>query len=307
VWEKSGSVSEVCHFAASTLQRWLDGAGQEAQKSVPGQLEGVATSGQMGADGLWVRLRGQAKGVVLSLVDSVTGVVWAVVVAAEEESTKGWEQLFERAKTVGLAWDKINGLTSDGAQGLLSFLRRVLPWVHHQRCVWHFWRSLAAELACAVAQSVKGLAQEVAKSAAQTGRGKLCTLLHGVIDAPTAQEAEQKLAQLQAHTWGQALAQKVNEQLDRLLFHLLDCHRGLVRISPEWYWRDFRARLSRGRNHGSTERLERAALVWAIYRNFTPAQERKERTRHYKHPGRSPLEVAGSALGGATYLDALQI
>jgi transposase-like protein len=307
VWKESVAESEVCHFAASTLQRWLDRAGEKAQESIPGQLEGVATSGQMGSDGLWVRLRGHAKGVVLSLVDSVTGVVWAVVVAAEEESTKGWERLFERAKSGGLAWDKINALTSDGAQGLLSFLRRALPGVHHQRCVWHFWRSLAADLARAVAQSVKGLAEDVARSAAQTVRRELCTLLHGVIDAPTSEEAEQKLAQLAAHTWGQALAQKVNEHLDRLLFYLLDCHRGLVRIGPEWFWRDFRARLSRGRNHGSTERLERAALVWAIYRNFTPAQERKERTRHYKHPGQSPLEVAESALGGVTYLDALQI
>jgi hypothetical protein len=307
VWEEACPGPETCHFGASTLQRWLDRAGEKAQESIPGQLEGVATSGQMGSDGLWVRLRGQAKGVVLSLVDSVTGVVWAVVVAAEEESTKGWERLFERAKVVGLAWDKINALTSDGAQGLLSFLRRTLPGVHQQRCVWHFWRSLAADLARAVAQSVKGLTEEVAKSTAQTVRRELCALLHGVIDAPTSEKAEQQLAQLAAHTWGQTLAQKVNEHLDRLLFHLLDCHRGLVRISPEWFWRDFRARLSHGRNHGTTERLERAALVWAIYRNFTPAQERKERTRHYKHPGQSPLEVAGSALGGVTYLDALQI
>jgi hypothetical protein len=307
VWEERLGVSEVCRFAASTLQRWLDGAGQEAQKNVSGQLEGVGTSGQMGSDGLWARLRSQAKGVVLSLVDSVTGVVWAVVVAAEEESTQGWEQLFQRAKTVGLAWDKINALSSDGAQGLLSYLRRALPGVHQQRCVWHFWRSLAAELARAVAQSLTGLAQEVAQSAAQTVRRELCSLLHGVIDAPTMEKAEQQLASLQAHTWGQALAQKVNEQLDRLLFHRLDCHRGLVRIGPEWFWRDFRARLSRGRNHGSTERLERAALVWAIYRNFTPAQARKERQRHYKHPGQSPLEVAECALGGVTYLDALQI
>ena len=39
---------------------------------------------------------------------------------------------------------------------------------------------------------------------------------------------------------------------------------------PEWLWRDFRLRLSHGRNHGSEQRLERAALVWAIYHNFTP-------------------------------------
>lgn len=45
-----------------------------------------------------------------------------------------------------------------------------------------------------------------------------------------------------------------------------------MRVSPEWLWRDFRLRLSRGRNHGSSERLERAALVWGIYRIATLVQ-----------------------------------
>ena len=58
--------------------------------------------------------------------------------------------------------------------------------------------------------------------------------------------------------------------------HLMDDHQGLVRVSPEWCWRDFRQRLSRGRHHGSGQRLERAALAWAIYRNLTPAQRRSE-------------------------------
>lgn len=34
-------------------------------------------------------------------------------------------------------------------------------------------------------------------------------------------------------------------------------------------------RLSRGRKHGSEVRQERAALLWAVYRNCTPAQGRK--------------------------------
>jgi len=107
---------------------------------VTGQWAGVATSGQLGSDGLWARLRGQARRVVLSLVDSVSGVVWAVAVAAEEENARGWAQLFQRAQEMGLAWEKLNGVTSDGATGLLSYLRQALAGVHHQRCVWHFWR-----------------------------------------------------------------------------------------------------------------------------------------------------------------------
>ena len=53
--------AEECHLAASTLRRWLDGAGKEAQKTVKGQLDGVPSSGQVGADGLWARLRGKGK------------------------------------------------------------------------------------------------------------------------------------------------------------------------------------------------------------------------------------------------------
>jgi len=47
--------------------------------------------------------------------------------------------------------------------------------------------------------------------------------------------------------------------------------------------------------------------MYTIYRNFTPAQMRRERTRHYRHPGKSALEVAGMNLEGCSYLDALEI
>lgn len=307
VWEEADSGQERCGLGASTLHRWLDGAGRRAEAQVADQLEGVACSGQMGSDGLWSRLRGGAESVVLSLVDTVSGVVWGIVVTAEEESQAGWRKLFEQAKRVGLASEALSGLVSDGAQGLLSYLRATLGWVHHQRCVWHFWRNLAADLARAVAKGVEGLAADVAKHNASVVRKELTTLLHAVLDAHSLEAAEQALAQLGAHRLGQVLAKKVNEQLDRLLYHRLPCHAGLARVGPEWLWRDFRLRLSRGRNHGSTQRLERAALLWMIYHNLTPAQRRSERKRHYKHPGQSPLQVAGSSPGEFTYLDALAL
>ena len=306
-WEKRAEGRERCRFHHSTLQRWLDRAGQKAQQSVAGQLEGLQSSGQMGTDGLWARLRGGGKRVVLALVDSVTGVVWGTVVVAGEEMAASWGKLFERAKEIGLLWEQVNGLTSDGAQGLLSYLRQALSWVHHQRCVWHMWRSLAKDLARAVAEAGKGLAEDVATTVQQAVKRELTALLHAVIDAPSHEQAEQALAQLMVHPWGAPLAQKVNEQFDRLLYPLLACHQGLLRITPEWLWRDFRLRLSHGRNHGSDERLERATLLWTIYHNFTPAQRRRERKRHYKHPGQSPLEVAGGTPGEISYLDALSV
>ena len=91
------------------------------------------------------------------------------------------------------------------------------------------------------------------------------------------------------------------------MVHLLHYYRGLQRVTPEWYWRDFRLRLSHGRNHRSDQRLERAALVWAIYHNFEPAQRRSEHKRHYRYPGQSALEVAGAPPGKVSYLDALGV
>jgi hypothetical protein len=73
--------------------------------------------------------------VVLLLADSGTGLLWPPLVARGEESAAPWQRLFERARRAGLDWDRIRGVTSDGAQGIIAFLRQTLGWVQHQRCV----------------------------------------------------------------------------------------------------------------------------------------------------------------------------
>ena len=83
--------------------------------------------------------------------------------------------------------------------------------------------------------------------------------------------------------------------------------RGRGRASPAWLWRDLRLRASHGRNHGAAQRLERAALLWAIHHTFEPAQDRSARTRTYRHPGQAPLAVAGLPPRDSSYLDALAI
>jgi hypothetical protein len=298
---------ERCKLGQSTVQRWVAGAGAKAEKHAEGQLAGVPCSGQMGADGLWARLRHGSQRVLLLVADSVTGVIWSVKTAVEEESQRNWEALLARAERAGLVLAELSGLTSDGAQGLLSYLRQAMSWVHHQRCVWHFWRNLATDLAQAGAKAAAGLAQEAARTMGKQVRKELTGLLHAVLDAADHEQAEQALHKLRAHRWGSAIAQKVNEQFDRLLYYRLGSHRGLLRVGPEWLWRDFRLRLSHGRNHGSEQRLEQAGLLWLVYRNFTPAQKRVEQKRHYKHPGQSPLEVAGADPGPICYLDALEV
>ena len=75
------------------------------------------------------------------------------------------------------------------------------------------------------------------------------------------------LQRLRAYPGAAQLAQKVHEQLDRLLYPLPPSHEGLVRISPEWLWRDFRLRLTRGmpiaawNADGSDERLAQAGAA----------------------------------------------
>src|SRR5439155_4356965 len=105
----------------------------------------------------------------------------------------------------------------------------------------------------------------------------LVALVRAVLDARDEATAQLALAKLTADPRGAGLAEALTEHLEAALAYLKAYNRGLLRVSPEWCWRDFRLRLSRGRNHGSGPRLERAALVRAIYRNFTPQQERSER------------------------------
>ncbi len=121
-----------------------------------------------------------------------------------------------------------------------------------QRCVWHIWRSLSGDLGRAVSQAVQG----VSKAAAETGQ---------------AEAAETALQQLLAHPQGKAWAAGNG------------CNG-----YPRAVLARRRLRLSHGRNHRSEQRLERAALLWAIYHSFEPAQWRSEHQRHYRHPGKVP-------------------
>jgi len=305
-WEREPSSGERCYLVASTVQRWVQGAGKKAKEGVAGQLAGVPTSGQVGVDGLWARFRGGAQGVLLALVDSVSGLIWPPVVAGCEEAA-AWQRLFERGKEAGLDLDALRGVVSDRASGLRGYLNRTLTWVNVQHCVWHLWRSLSEKLARCARQAAVGLKGAAAQAAREQARQTLAGLLHSVLDTKSREEAREAWRKLLAEPLGATVQKMLAPYVDTVLTHLCSYNRGLSRVAPEWYWRDFRLRLSRGRNHGTEEGLERAGLLWAVYRNFTPAQWRSERKRQYKHPGQSPLEVAGIELGGISYLDALGI
>lgn len=305
--EQAPPIEARCHLSASTVHRWLDGLGRRAAQTVPGQLAGVTSSGQVGTDGLWACLRGRTKGVVLAVVDSVSGLIWPPIVVAGEEAETGWKALFQRAQQAGLNLAELGGIVSDGAIGLIGYIERGLYWVNHQRCVFHLWRNLAGTINRAASEAAKDLAGELAKATREQVRRELVALMRGVLDARSEAEAELALGCLAAHQFGARLVEAMAEHLDAALVYLSEYNQGLMRVAPEWCWRDFRLRLSRGRNHGSTERLERAALVWAIYHNFEPAQWRSERKRHYRRPGQSSLTVSGVPPGTISYLDALSV
>lgn len=299
--------SECCHLSASTVHRWLDQAGIKAEESVEGQLAGIVDTTSAGVDGLWAKLQGGGKRVVLMLTDSVTGLVFPPIIAKGEESAQGFRQLFARTEQAGLDLENLRGVTSDGAQGLVSYMKRTLYWVQHQRCVWHLWRNLNKPLTRAAKQASEGLDKEGAKLKRKEVRKELGKLIHNIIDAASYDQAEQALLALRQHPFGAEIAHLLNVHLDRILIYSHDYYQGLHRVTPEWCWRDFRLRLSHGRNHGSEQRLERAVLLWAVYRNFTPAQVRHEHKRNYRHPGLSPLAVAGFPHKHISYLDALEV
>ena len=299
--------SERCTLSASTVQRWLNAAGEHARRTVGGQLAGVPTSGQLLTDGLWARLRGGATRVGRLLTDSVSGVVWPPVVATGEHEPGQWRRVFVRARAAGLAVDELWGVASDGATGLAGYLRAALPWVLHQRCVFHLWRNLGGELAARTAEATRGLAKAAVAAVQRQTRRELVALVHAVLDAADEAAAQAALGPLAAHRFGAGLAAALRPH--GAAAHV--CHRPytrmLGRVSPEWCWRDFRLGLGHGRNHGSVARLERAALRWAVYHNFTPAQPRKERKRRYRGAGQSPLARAGAPPGDVSSLDALAI
>ncbi len=106
VWHPTSTPSpeeERCRLSHSTVQRWVDKGAQRVEGQVEGLYAGVPSSGLLGADGLWVRLRGGTVRVLLMLRDSATGLLWPPVVALGEEAASAWAALFAQAQRAGLA------------------------------------------------------------------------------------------------------------------------------------------------------------------------------------------------------------
>lgn len=83
-------------------------------------------------------------------------------------------------------------------------------------------------------------------------RTEWVALIPAVVDARSDEQTAATPMTLRRHPQGAAIAQSLNEQWDRILVHGVAYDADLPRVTPEWYWRDFR--LHCGRNHGSEPR-----------------------------------------------------
>ena len=314
-WQEHGAQAP-CRLHATTLQRWLDRAGQRAEATVQEQWAGVESSGLVGADGTWTRLRGGKTRVVLVLVDRVSGLLWPPVVAEGEQGRAPWDQLFDRAREAGLKVGNLRGIVSDGAWGLQTCLYWRLKGVARQRCVFHLWRTLRVRLRQDLAPYLPGGADAASRAMRAQVWGQVEGWVRAFLDHPYEAAAQGQdpetvadavLKDMGASVLGQRVAEMLREYRTVALAGSAPTLAGLGRVGPEWLWRDWRQRLSRGRNHATEERLLRAAWVWTVYRNFTPRQVRREHKRGYPYAGKSPLEVAGVDTHGISYLSALGV
>lgn len=289
-WTAPPERARRCRLAASTVQRWLDRAGAQAEQATRRGLADVPTSGLRATAGVWATLGGKAQAVALLLADRVSGVVYPPVVVDGEDDPAAWGR-------VALRVSQVRGVVSDGSRGLARFLEDRLVGVHHQRCVFHLWRNLARPLHAALTEAVGSLRGAAATAVRRATRRELAALVHAVLDAADDATAVAALRTLVAHRRGAALARALRNEVDAALVYQAPGLTGLGRVGPEWLWRDFRLRLSHGRNHRSHARLERAATRWAVYHNWEPAQRRQEHKRTYPRSGLSPLDRAGDGAG----------
>lgn len=220
LWHPLAPAPQVrCRLAASSVHRWVDRAGQRAVETIPDQLSGIDEAEELGTDGLWAKLKGQIVRVVLMTVNSVTGLIYPPIVAHGEKAAHAWQQLFARAVAAGLDLQRVRGVTSDGAQGLLGHLRADMSWVEQQRCVWHVWRQLGRAIVKTARQATVSLSGPAAAEARAALCAALGELLHQIVGATSASIAEVALTKLRAHPHGADLAQRVTNIMDRLFIY----------------------------------------------------------------------------------------
>ena len=123
--------------------------------------------------------------------------------AAAAEDTAAWTALFVALQARGLDPAAVRLVVSDGSSGLPAALAQELPTAQQQRCVVHRVRGLTRALCFHELPTLHPTTQEALTDAAarRLRRQQVTTDAHGIFEAPTRGEAEERLARVQA-TWG---------------------------------------------------------------------------------------------------------
>jgi len=121
--EEAGQERATCTLSASTIHRWLRRAGEQAKRGSKGNGAGWRTRDSLDRRLVGTLARWPEAG---SAVGSGHGdwVVWTTKVS-EGEQKAAIGRAIPEAKEAGVLGD-LDGLVSDGAAGLLSFLREFL-------------------------------------------------------------------------------------------------------------------------------------------------------------------------------------
>jgi transposase-like protein len=190
-------------------------------------------------------------------------------------------------------------LVTDGASVDGEVLERVLPQAAHQRCVFHLWRNL---LPAYQAQAGEQAAQFV----------RFC--LKALWAIPSLDEGYSALEDLErTFSLIPALAdlrQTVRRTLREALAHtrhLVEAVAERTSNVAERFFHGYKRRLRMMGCFMSLPGCDHFTAAWQVYTAFQPYQLRKERTRFYRYPGRSPLLIAQAPVEGLSWLDALQI
>lgn len=297
-----GEPGQRARLSHTSLWRWLQAAGEKARrKEREGRWQGVLRfSGALVADGTGVVVKGVR--VPLHLIgDAVSRVGMRVQRLPQESELAIRGQFRALLAWWGLTVAEVKVLISDGASWYQAALDWVLRKAQQQRSIFHLWRNILPLIRAYGAQ----VGEEVAK--------QFIAEVKAVWNAASLAAAQEEWLALQAR-WGavsalQGVLTLIEKTLTEAMLHTKGIVKGMGRTSnvAERFFRRYKQRLARMGCFMSPDGCDNFNAAWAVYINMEPYQVRRERKKHYRYPGRCPLEVGGALIQGLTWLDLLEI
>jgi len=284
-----------------TVWRWLQRAGERARQHLAARAWAGVThfSGQLVADATAVCVRGVWHSVHL-IADLRSRVALSVERLLDDERKVLQGRFRATLHAWGLKASQVRLLVTDGANVYVGVLEKVLRQAVHQRCLYHLWRNIRPAI-----QTYK---QQAGEKAALLVRFAIKALWR----IETLEDAYLGLADLE-RTFGHSAQLKdtlrtIRRSLREAMAHTRDpTFSERTSNVAERFFRGFKGRVRRMGCFMSLPGCDRFIAAWQVYAAFQPSQARRERKRHYRFPGQSPLQIAQAPVEGLSWLDALQI